>query len=78
MIPEAKAILNDPACSDWLRSALVSALKRDPVDAVADAAVLGSVLRKHCEASFEAAAVASASADLAKLQAELWGECNGE
>lgn len=38
-------ILKDPAASYWLKDALKSAVERDPVDAVNDAAVLLKVLR---------------------------------
>ena len=37
-------VLTDPAVSDWLKSALRSALERDPVDAVNDALLLARVL----------------------------------
>lgn len=40
----AEAILADEASSLWIRSALESALKRDPVDALNDALVLVAVL----------------------------------
>lgn len=39
-----REILEEPALSDWLRSAMKSALDRDPVDAANDAAVLSLVL----------------------------------
>ena len=41
---EIRRLLQDPAISYWLRDALVSALKRDPVDAAADAGLLALVL----------------------------------
>lgn len=50
MAPSCEAILNDPAASDWLKLALVSALERDPVDAANDAEVLAAVLRERCDA----------------------------
>jgi len=37
-------LLSSPATSDWLKSALQSALTRDPVDAVNDAEALASLL----------------------------------
>lgn len=37
-------ILRDPAASTWLKHALSTALRRDPVDAVKDAQVLLWVL----------------------------------
>lgn len=42
--PSAQDILADQAASVWLRSALQSALKRDPVDALNDALVLAAAL----------------------------------
>ncbi len=42
-------ILNDPAASYWLKDALGSALKRDPVDAANDADNLAAALRLHCK-----------------------------
>jgi hypothetical protein len=41
-------IRNDMAASYWLKSALASALKRSPVDAVTDAEVLVMALRERC------------------------------
>jgi len=43
-----EAILNDPACSDWLRGALTSALRRDTADAAMDAGILADVLNDAC------------------------------
>ena len=42
--PTATQVLGDRAASLWLRSALESALERDPVDALNDALVLAAVL----------------------------------
>jgi hypothetical protein len=47
-VPSAQEILSDPACSHWLRNALATALKRDPVDAANDADVLANVLDANC------------------------------
>ena len=44
---EIRRICQDPAVSFWLRDALVSALRRDPVDAANDAGVLSLVLDKR-------------------------------
>ena len=41
----AAELLADPAASHWLKSALGSALERDPVDAANDVDVLDNVLR---------------------------------
>ena len=43
----AQDILADQAASAWLRSALQSALERDPVDALNDALVLAAALDTH-------------------------------
>ena len=43
-LPKVQDILDDPAASDWLKSALINALARDPVDALNDALVLAEVL----------------------------------
>ncbi len=45
--PTTQNILADEAASSWLRSALQSALKRDPVDALNDALVLAAALDAH-------------------------------
>ena len=42
--PAPEDILADETSSQWIRSALTSALKRDPVDAANDALVLVAVL----------------------------------
>ena len=41
---EARAVLADPATSYWLKSAIETAIARDPVDALNDALVLAAVL----------------------------------
>jgi hypothetical protein len=45
--PTAAEVLADGATSEWLKSALRDALRRDPVDALNDALVLGAVLEAH-------------------------------
>lgn len=45
----AERLLNDCATSNWLRSGLASALRRDPVDAANDAELLLSVLLARVE-----------------------------
>ena len=45
--PAAQDILADQAASSWLRSALQSALERDPVDALNDSLVLAAALDAH-------------------------------
>ena len=42
--PAPEDILADETSSQWIRSALTSALERDPVDALNDALVLASAL----------------------------------
>jgi hypothetical protein len=48
--PTAQDILADQAASAWLRSALQSALERDPVDALNDALLLAAALDTHLRA----------------------------
>ena len=43
-VPTPERILADQASSTWIRSALTSALERDPVDALNDALVLVAAL----------------------------------
>ena len=45
----ADRLISEPDCSAWLRGAIVRALGRDPVDAVADAEILLSVLSARLE-----------------------------
>ena len=45
----ADRLIAEPDCSVWLRGAIVRALGRDPVDAVADAEILLSVLSARLE-----------------------------
>ena len=47
VIPTAQDILADEAASSWLKSALQTALERDPVDALNDALVLAAALDAH-------------------------------
>ena len=41
---DAADVLSDPTASDWLKRALLEALRRDPADAANDAYVLASIL----------------------------------
>ncbi len=43
-MPDIRQILEDPAASDWLKSALADAVARDPVDALSDALLLAQTL----------------------------------
>jgi hypothetical protein len=45
--PTADEVFRDDATSQWLKSALQSALERDPVDALNDALFLASLLEDH-------------------------------
>ncbi len=46
--PSISDLLGDPSTSLWMRNALVSALRRDLVDAVNDAELLAHVLGEKC------------------------------
>ena len=43
-LPGIHDVLGDPAASDWLKAALCSALRRDPVDAANDSEILARLL----------------------------------
>jgi hypothetical protein len=53
-IPTPAEILGDPSASNWIKSALQSALDRDPVDAANDAAILAEVLEKNVDGKLKA------------------------
>ena len=55
MDPSIEQVLNDPAASDWLKSALRSALERDCIDAATDAAALANLLSDRASAILTAA-----------------------
>jgi hypothetical protein len=44
---EIRKILKDPSLSDWLRTSMLSALDRDPVDAANDAGLLAIALDRR-------------------------------
>jgi hypothetical protein len=44
-VPKTEQVIRDPSASRWLKTALRTALERDPVDAVNDAFVLTAVLK---------------------------------
>lgn len=48
-LPRIDAVLADPAASLWLKTALRSALCRDPVDAAHDADILARLLGERCD-----------------------------
>lgn len=45
--PTIQEVLNDPSASYWLKNALTRALKRDCIDAAADADLLSALLTEH-------------------------------
>lgn len=47
--PRIDEVLADPAASSWLKTALRSALSRDPVDAAHDAEILARLLAERCD-----------------------------
>jgi hypothetical protein len=47
-VPTIEEVLRDPSASVWLKTALRSALVRDPVDAANDAEVLARLLDRRC------------------------------
>jgi hypothetical protein len=51
MKPDLRQILSDPAVSDWLKGALLTALQRDPVDAAHDIEILADILGRRCDAA---------------------------
>lgn len=48
-LPGIDEVLADPAASLWLKTALRSALCRDPVDAAHDAEILARLLAERCD-----------------------------
>ena len=48
-LPSIDEVLIDPAASLWLKSALRSALSRDPVDAANDSEILAGLLELRCD-----------------------------
>lgn len=49
-LPSIDEFLADPAASTCLKTALRSALRRDPVDAAHDSAILAQLLGQRCDA----------------------------
>jgi hypothetical protein len=47
--PSIDEVLADPAASYWLKTALRSALGRDPVDAANDSGMLARLLEERCD-----------------------------
>jgi hypothetical protein len=62
--PRVQALLEDPATSFWLKSTLMAALERDPVDALNDALVLAEVLDVELRARLGLDEVARAPPDI--------------
>lgn len=48
-LPTIEEVMADPACSYWLKTTLQGALRRDPVDALADAMLLTDLLRSKLD-----------------------------
>ncbi len=48
-LPGIDEVLADPAASFWLKTALCSALNRDPVDAAHDSVILARLLEERCD-----------------------------
>ena len=48
-LPSIDEVLADPTASIWLRTALRSALCRDPVDAAHDSEILARLLEERCD-----------------------------
>jgi len=48
-LPSVDEVLADPAASSWLKTALRSALNRDPVDAAHDSEILARLLEERCD-----------------------------
>ena len=48
-LPRIDEVLADPAASIWLKTALRSALCRDPVDAAHDSEILARLLEERCD-----------------------------
>ena len=46
-----KGVLTDASSFDWLKDALQTALRRDPVDALNDALALAAALEAHLRAA---------------------------
>ncbi len=49
-VVEIVALLADPSTSYWLKTAIGTALERDPFDAERDALILASLLTRHLDA----------------------------
>jgi hypothetical protein len=48
-VPPIDEVLADPAASFWLKTAIRSALRRDPVDAAHDSEILARLLDERCD-----------------------------
>lgn len=49
-VAQVVSALSAPETSDWFKRALTDALRRDCVDAAADALLLSYLLSRHCDA----------------------------
>jgi hypothetical protein len=64
---QALKLAEDAAASDWLKNALVAAINRDPIEAAADAEVLGKILRQRASAVSRPATRSSQPSKTTKL-----------
>ena len=53
--PSIDIVLNDPAASDWLKSAIRELLLRDPVDAAHDTFWLGAIMNERAKTALKEA-----------------------
>jgi hypothetical protein len=60
---EIKAVLDNPASSEWLKRSLEQALCRDSVDAANDVDVLHDLLTRRCDEKLQSAAGSTGVAD---------------
>lgn len=51
--PTVEEVMRDQAASQWLKSALRTALERDPVDALNDALLLAGLLEERLRLQFD-------------------------
>lgn len=56
-VPTVEEVLGDQCASAWLKSCLVEAAARDPVDAAADAEVLAHVLKDRAASCLRASGI---------------------
>jgi hypothetical protein len=52
-LPNSHTILDDPKASEWLKSALMSAATRDPIEALNDALLLAATLEDRLRSELD-------------------------